>query len=381
MDFAWTDKHKAYRREITAVLEQALPPDWWETYAWDGPSSKPLMQFARGFARRLAEKDLVVRHWPRAYGGQDTEPWEHIILSEEMWSTGEPRSSLYLGSNWAGPAIMQFGTEAQKRKYLPAIASGEMFFCQGFSEPSAGSDLAAMRTSAERTNDGYVINGSKVWTSYAHSADMCFLLARVGGDRRSGVSCFLMPMDTPGIRLRTIRGMEEDDTHELFLTDVHLPDDARLGEEGRGWEIVTAALHYERVGAARYEFARRALDHAVAVLRQRGQFEDPIVQAKAASALALCEAARLITYEVIDRRVKNQPPTAVTSAARYAMGMSDQAVANFIATYLPDSLTETGDAMLMAHYKVGTVSTIVAGAAEVQLNLIARGQLQLPKGG
>ena len=381
MDFAWTEQQLAYRNRLADIVHRELPADWWENYAHDGPYPPKFMQFARRFAKVLAQEKLIVRHWPKEYGGIEADAWDHIIISEEMWSEGEPRSSLYMGSNWAGPAIMKFGTEEQKLKHLQDIANGEVLWCQGFSEPEAGSDLAALRTQAVRLPDGqYLINGRKIWTSYAHGADIMFLLARVDGVGRNGVTCFLVPTATPGLTRKTIPAMQSAyDFHECTFDNVKLPEQARLGEEGAGWEIVRYVLHNERVGLARYEYACRTLECAVALLKERGLFTSELVRAQAASCLAMIEAARLLAYAVIDARVHNLPPSAETSLARFAMIRSDQAVGNFVASFLPDALTEPGVGRLRAHYKTAITSGIAAGAAEIQLNLIASGYLQLPK--
>lgn len=382
MEFGWTSSQDAYRKQLTDILERELPSDWWENIAFDGPCHPELMEFARGFNRKLATEGLVVPHWPERYGGRDAEPWEHIITSEEMWSAGEPRSSLYMGTNWAGPAIMRFGTEEQKREHLLPLSRGEVLWCQGFSEPSAGTDLAALSTRATRTETGYRLNGSKVWTSYAKNADICFLLAKVdaAGTSKGAVTCFLLPLNTPGVQVRSIVGVHtKDDFNEVFLTDVDLPERARLGQEGRGWEIVTAIIHNERVGAARYEYARRTLDRAVMHLKQRGQFHGAVKE-EAGRALAACESARMLTYLVIDGRAKEREAGPDTFIARYAMIMSDHAVANFISSQLPDLLADPGDGMLRAFFGVAITSGVAAGAAEVQLNMISGRYLGLPRG-
>ena len=233
MDFAWTSEQKAYRKRLAEIVQRELPYDWWENYAHDGPYPPKFMQFARKFAKVLASENLIVRHWPKQYGGSDADAWDHIIISEEMWSEGEPRSSLYMGSNWAGPAIMKFGTEEQKLKHLQDIARGEVLWCQGFSEPEAGSDLASLRTKAVRLLDGhYVVSGRKIWTSYAHGADIMFVLARMEGVGKGGVTCFLVPVRSPGLSLRTIPAMQSAyDFHECTFDNVNLPETARLGEE------------------------------------------------------------------------------------------------------------------------------------------------------
>lgn len=380
MEFAWSDSEEAYRAELHEVLA-TLPDDWWDEYAPHGPSSPKLMDHARLFNARLAERDLIVRHWPKSYGGADASAWQQIIISEEMWSIGEPRSSLYLGTNWAGPAIMKFGTETQKQRYLQAIAAGELLWCQGFSEPEAGTDLGNMQTRAEPEGGDYVVNGSKIWTSYAARADIMFLLARVGGKGKGGVSCFIVPMDTPGIEIRPIPGVHsQHDFHEIFFTDARLPADALLGEEGNGWTIVQTIIHYERIGAGRYEKASRGLAHIVDVLRGRGDFDDPVVRADCAAALAMVEAARLQTYLVIDGRAKDRDPGAETYLARWAMIQADHAVANLTSTYLPDLLVDGADGHLRAQFNSAITAGIAAGAAEVQLNMISGRHLGLPRG-
>ncbi|MBB4615419.1 acyl-CoA dehydrogenase family protein [Novosphingobium taihuense] len=380
MDFAWDETDEAYRAELREVIAD-LPRDWWENYAPHGPASPQVMDNARGFNAELARRDLVVRHWPSAYGGQDADAWKQIVISEEMWSLGEPRSSLYLGANWAGPAIMKFGTEAQKQKYLRAIAEAKLLWCQGFSEPEAGTDLGNMKTRADPVPGGYVLNGSKVWTSYAARADIMFLLARIGGKGKGGVSCFLIPTDTPGIEIRPIRGVHSEwDFNEVFFSDAFVPSDALLGEEGNGWAIVQTIIHYERIGAARYEKSARGLDHLVGILKARGQWDDPVCRAECAAARSLVEAARLLTYRVIDGRAKQREPGAETYLARYAMIEADHAVANITSTWLPDLLIDGADGHARAQFNSAITAGIAAGAAEVQLNMVSGRHLGLPRG-
>jgi alkylation response protein AidB-like acyl-CoA dehydrogenase len=381
MEFGWTQEQNAYRERLRDFLAEQLPDDFLVTYARKGPGSHQMMSFARTFVPEMAKAGLLTRHWPVEYGGEDSSPWEHIILSEELWSSGEPRSSAYMGTNFIGPAIMKFGTPEQKEFHLGKIARGEILWCQGFSEPSAGSDLASLRTSAEPTAGGYLINGSKIWTSYAHSADFCFLLARTEGGSHGGITVFMLDMKTPGILIRPINSLAgEGDLHEVFFDNVFAPDEARLGEEGKGWHIVRTALHGERVGAARYEFARRAVHRAVAYLKADGRFDDPIVQMRAAETLAIAEATRVLVYKVIDHRVKGLPPTADTSIARFAIMQSDIAALNFIVEFAPEAAMEEADPYLFLMFEKARSVGIAAGASEVQLNLIARDHLQLPQG-
>ena len=385
MEFSWSAEEQIYRDELREFIRSSLPTDWWQKYAYDGAANPKLMEFARGFGPTLAAKGHVVSHWPKAYGGRDASPWEQIILNEEVWSEGEPRSSLYMGANFVGPIIMMYGTEEQKQLHLNNIAQGKALWCQGFSEPEAGSDLAALRTRAERLQDGggYVINGRKIWTSYVHSADWMLLLARVSASGREGITCFLLRINTPGLAFKTIKAVQAaHDIHETVFDNVRVDESARLGEEGKGWEIVTAALHFERIGQTHYENSSRGLHHAVDVLKKSERFHDSIVQAEAATCLAMLEAARLLVYKVIDQRARKHPPSAYTSVARIAMVRACHAVANFISSHLPEALTEGNgmDGRLQFVFKAAITTGIGAGAAEVQLNLISGRYLGLPKG-
>jgi alkylation response protein AidB-like acyl-CoA dehydrogenase len=193
MEFAWSEQHRNYRERIRQALDELLPDDWDETYVPQSYASDAQIAFSREFCPQLAERGLLVSHWPKEYGGENSEVWEQFILAEEMKAAGEPRGPQYMNVNWIGYALMKFGSPAQKEQHLQPLAKGEVIWCQGFSEPSAGTDLAALRTRAERKGDHYVINGSKIWTSYARRADWCFLLARTG-DSRKEISIFLLPV-------------------------------------------------------------------------------------------------------------------------------------------------------------------------------------------
>ena len=160
------------------------------------------VEAVKAFCAALGEGGFLTPHWPKAYGGREASPWEQLIISEETWSVGEPRGGQYMNTNWIGPALMAYGTPEQQAEHLPPITRGEVNWCQGFSEPDAGSDLAALRCRAVRDGDTYVVNGEKIWTSYAHAAEYCFLLVRTDPDspKREGITILLVPMDTAGHR-------------------------------------------------------------------------------------------------------------------------------------------------------------------------------------
>ncbi len=379
MDFAWSAQEAALRERLRALLRRELPSDW-EAVTRHGPASPEQTAFSLEFCPKLAAAGLLVPHWPREWGGRDAPPWEHFILGEELWAAGEPRGAQYMNVNYIGPTIMRFGTPAQKDRFLPDMAAGRAIWCQGFSEPSAGSDLAALRTQAEPRGDAYVINGSKVWTSYAGLARHCFLLARTGGPGKSGIGIFLVPMDTPGIVVRAIPSLVgEGDIHEVFFTDVVVPASARLGADVQAWPIIRYALSLERVGIARYAFARRVLDRMVAELRSRGHFDDPLVKARAGQALAACEAARQLVYRVVDQRARGLPPSADANLARVAVVAAENAVADFGLDELGDAFAGATHPLFMQHHERAITAGIASGAAEIQLNLVASEALQLPR--
>jgi alkylation response protein AidB-like acyl-CoA dehydrogenase len=333
------------------------------------------------FCPKLASAGLLVPHWPREFGGRAADPWAHFILGEELWAVGEPRGGQYMNVNWIGPTIMAYGTEEQKERYLPEMAAGSVLWCQGFSEPSSGSDLASLRTRAELHDDHYVINGSKIWTSYASLAQHCFLLARTGGgDRKKGISILLISMAAPGIKVRSIPSLLGDgDIHEVFFDNVIVPRDAVLGEPGQAWQIITYALANERVGIARYEFSRRALDSMVAALKNSNAFNDSSVQAAAGQALAACEAARLLVYRVVDQRARGLPPTAESSLARWATVVADHAVSNFALEHMPESFSDEDNLAAPMHHERAIAAGIASGAAEIQLGIVAYDHLHLPR--
>ncbi|MCU1458750.1 MAG: acyl-CoA dehydrogenase [Actinomycetia bacterium] len=377
MEFGWSDDARALRRDIQRFLDSSLP-DWWGTPG-TGLGSIRHSEYSKEFAPKLAARGWLTPHWPREYGGADGEPWQHFILGEELWLRGEPRGPQYMNVNWIGPAIIAFGTESQRNQYLPRIAGGDVLWCQGFSEPEAGTDLASLRTRADRDGDDYVINGQKVWTSYANVADYCFLLARTGSteDRHRGISVFLVPMDAPGVEVREIDAILEGHAfHELFFTDVRVPESARLGEENAGWDIVRHALAYERVGIPRYCRAAMQLDQLAEWARENGRLTDPAVQEQMAGGRALCEAARLLVYRVVDERAKNTHVSSNVHVARAAMVLAERAVGDLGLAVMGGYAVASP---IDSQYVDSVAAGLAAGTYEVQLNLIARTVLELER--
>lgn len=375
MDFDWTPEQLEFRATVRRFLAEHLPANW-EAIA-HGPASEVQSEFADKFCRKLAEAGLLVPHWPARWGGRDADAWTAFILAEEMWMAGEPRGGQYMNVNWIGPTLMRFGSEEQQQRYIVPMARGETIWCQGFSEPEAGSDLASLRTRADKHGSVYRINGQKIWTSYAGYADTCFLLARTSPGK-SGISIFLVPMDTPGITVREIPSViGEGDIHEVFFDNVEVPESAMLGAEGQAWEISRASLALERVGIPRFALASTSLARAIAQLKREGRFGVGAIE-QAARAHAACEAARLYNYSIIDQRAHNLPTGAEANAARYATVMAERLVSEFVVEHVPEALAG-GDPPLQAHHQRGIVAGIASGAAEIQLNIIATDFLKLPR--
>lgn len=378
MEFGWTPEQEQHREHLRALLAKELPADW-DSIAVHGPGSDAQTEFSKSFCKKLAEENLLIPHWPKEFGGQDMAAWEQFILGEELWAAGEPRGPQYMNVNWIGPVMLRYGNEAQKAEYLPQIAAGTVIWCQGFSEPSAGSDLASLRTKAEKVDGGYLVNGAKIWTSYARLATHCFLLARTSSAGKGAIVILLLDMKSPGVQVKQIPALiGEGDIHEVFFTDVFVPEENRLGEEGQAWEIITFALQNERIGIPRYAFSRRILDRAAAKLKEDGRFENPVVKDRLGRAAAYCEAARMMVYRVVHQRATKAPPDAYGNLARWAIIQADQAVNDFMTEFMPEGLLGD-DQMQIAHHQRAIAAGIASGAAEIQLDLAARQYLNLPR--
>jgi alkylation response protein AidB-like acyl-CoA dehydrogenase len=380
MNFDWTEDEAAFRAAVRKAIDDHMSPEW-------GPndfelSTPELKQACVDFCRALAADGLLTPNWPREYGGRDASPWEQVIVSEEMHGAHEPRGPQYMNVNWIGPAIMRYGSDEQRSEHLPRISSGEAFWCQGFSEPDAGSDLAAMRTRAVRDGDEFVINGQKIWTSYANSADHCFLLAKTNVDvpAREGISCLIVPMDTPGIEVRDIDNIAgEHIIHEVFFRDVRVPVSALLGEENQGWGIVLSSLANERIGIARFELSARTLEHAVDVAwKGRDHAPDQRELVAAGRSFALNEAARILNYVAVQERAADTGgPRPAAAISRVATITSLKDVAAVSADLVgQDALIDRKiDEQLASAVVIG----IAAGSLEMQLNNVARLSLALPR--
>jgi alkylation response protein AidB-like acyl-CoA dehydrogenase len=261
----------------------------------------------------LAEAGYVAPHWPRPWG-LDADPVQQLLIDDELARAGVRRPSNPIGIGWAGPTILHGGTPEQQARYLPGLLSGEEIWCQLFSEPGAGSDLADLGTRAVRDGDEYVVNGQKIWTSGARQARFGILIARTNPEvpKHSGVSYFICPMDLPGIEIRPIRQMTGDaDFNEVFFTDVRLPAENMVGSENGGWALAKVTLGNERVslsgGGALWGMGPTAGD-LIDVVRRRGGCTDPVMRQRLAALHAESEVLRLIRLRTLTARVRGEPP-------------------------------------------------------------------------
>jgi len=262
---------KAFRHEVRAWIEETLPADL------RGWSTRPPFERGMWWHRQLFGKGWIAPAWPKAYGGMEASLNEQIVLKEELARAGAPEISAQ-GTNHIGPILMAFGTEAQKARFLPPILSGDEVWCQGYSGPGAGSDLASLRTKGTVEGDEIVVNGHKIWTTWAHHADWMFALVRSDPDapkKQAGISFLLIDLKTPGIDIRPIRTIVGDDEFaEVFLDDVRVPMENLVGGLHDGWRVANALLAHERLGTANPQLLFDALERVKKIARATGAWDE-----------------------------------------------------------------------------------------------------------
>src|SRR3990170_7846160 len=268
MDYRFTPEQESFREDVKKFLRAELPKDQEQG---EEAGSDHEWQFARAFQKKLAARNWLVPHWPKQYGGSDMGIMEQVIMREEMAYHRAPIPDIF-GVNMLGPVLMLYGTEEQKRQHLPGISSGDVTWCQGYSEPASGSDLASLQMRAVQDGDDFVINGQKIWTSQAHYADWIFVLARTDPDapKHRGISYFLVDMKTPGITVRPLINMaNQRGFNEVFFEDVRVPRTGLLGELNRGWYMATTTLDFERSNVSTSAGMRRTLEDLTAYCREK----------------------------------------------------------------------------------------------------------------
>lgn len=392
MEFQFTAEDQQFRQEVRAFIKA----NWGEGGSGGGGEVDDLEthQRTRAFEKRLAERGWLTMAWPNEYGGQGASHIRQMIFREECAYFGAPGSGGQ-GINMIGPCIMVHGTEDQKQRFLPPIASAEVMWCQGFSEPGSGSDLASLQTRATLDGDDYVINGQKIWTSGAQFADYIHVLARTDPDapKHRGITYFLLDMKSPGISVRPIVQMHgRSGFNETFFDNVRVPRSNVLGEANRGWYAAATTLDFERSGVSVFAAGKKLLEELTDFCRDTTiggvrLAEKPGVRAQLAELAIEHEVGRLIAYRVSWMQGAGKIPNYEASMSKlYGSELRQrlaQAGVNMMGLY--GGLWEGTrwaplDAKLQVSYVGSVSSTIAAGTSEVQRNIMATRGLGLPRG-
>jgi alkylation response protein AidB-like acyl-CoA dehydrogenase len=394
MDLGLSPAEEAFRDELRTWLDAHCPRDLARTRHTLGrdEQARALIQWQR----RLHAAGYVGLHWPVAHGGRGATVVEQAIFYEEMARVGAPELANAVGLDMAGPAIMVHGTEAQKRLHLPRILSAEHIFCQGFSEPDAGSDLAAVRTRAERRGGAYVVTGQKVWTSFAHYANWCTVLARTdpGATRHRGLTYFLVDMRSPGFSARPLRQMSGDaEFNEIHLDGVEVPADGVLGRENEGWAVAITTLMFER--GPRTLTRQLALRQGLAELLElarthvrggRRAAEDPVIRQRLAQLYIDAETLRYANLRILTRLAKGEPAGPEGSASKLFFSETWQKVAELAlemegpyAVLGPGSDRAVAEGRWQYRALRSRGNTIQGGTSEIMRNILAERVLGLPR--
>jgi alkylation response protein AidB-like acyl-CoA dehydrogenase len=394
MDFEYTAEQDKFREELRTFLAENLTDEWRGIY---GSNAHDTVQLTRDICVALAQKGWLTLSWPKEFGGGDGDLWSQMVLREEMWGHGEPRGPQYMNLNYIGPMIMQFGTDEQKSRFLPPMAAGAVIWTQGFSEPGAGSDLAALRTRADDQGDHFVVNGQKIWNSYANSpADWCLLLVRTDNQasKHRGISVLLVDMTAPGITVRPIRSMGGlGEINEIFFEDVVVPKENLLGPQDGGWPLIMTGLSFERTGIATHGRSlttiKKLIDYVRTAERDgRKLRDDPQIRAKIADLYCRYRAARLISYRVTSMVEAGKEPLAEASMAWIHGGQATQDAARVGMEIVGwDGLLREGepgapiDGAMEREWIEMIPMSIGAGTVDIQRSIVAQRGLGLPKAG
>lgn len=392
MDFEDSTEEAQFRSRLRSWLGETLPTLFWPEPA-DLLARVPFWRQWQGLQRAA---DFAGLHWPKEYGGAAADPIIRAIYAEELDRAGAPQRLNTIGEDFAGPTIIQFGTDAQKSRYLEPILSGDEIWCQLFSEPDAGSDLASLRTRATQVEGGWRITGHKIWTSRAHVAAHAILLARTGGGpRHKGITYFLLPMDSTGITVRPLQHMLGDpEFNEVFLDEVFVPDDLVVGKVDDGWKVAMATLSFERVAIATGRVnTQQALYDIVDLVRRTegtdGQSlgEDPLTRQKVADLYGRALMHHLTSQRILTSASAGAPPGPESSIGKLFFCALVEDLADF-ALSLHDmggqfEVDESDQAerdrwVRLAYQARGTA--IAGGTTFIQRNIVSERVLDMPRG-
>ena len=395
MKFSDAPEEAAFRVEVRSFIEQELDDDVrrgkgiWSSF----DTRRDAGRSTKGWRKKLADRAWTAPAWPKEYGGAGMSIMQQFIFNEEMALSRAPRTGGGIALGMAGPTIMLYGTDEQKQRLLPPILSGDQVWCQGFSEPESGSDLASLQTRAVRDGDDYVLNGQKIWTSVAQHAQWMILMARTDPDapKHKGISYFILDMETPGITIRPlINLLGSAGFNEVFFDNVRVPKDNLLGEENRGWYIGTTTLDFERSMIASttqlvltvtdlVDWAREHIDSPQCTLTR-----NPGLRYELADRAVEAQVARLMSYRVISMQNNGLIPNHEASVAKLYSSELEQRIAltalktvGLYGQLIGDESTLSNSVARMYLYAVAV--TIGGGTSEIQRNIIAMRGLGMPR--
>ena len=391
MDFEFSERDEAFRKEVRGWLEANLPDDLRGTAFAASRADRDAVQRLRAWQKTMYEAGYVGMDWPREFGGRGATLVEQIILFQEMARAESPQLVNRGGVSMLGPTLMKFGTPAQQKRFLKNILTADELWCQGFSEPNAGSDLANLQTRAVREGDHFVVNGQKVWTSMAHLADWCFLLVRTdpAAPKHKGISFLLVDMRTPGITVRPLRQITgEAEFNEVFFDNVRVPAENLVHKLNEGWTVALTTLAYERdlLTFIRHISLRNALHRLVRMTKARGRAADPVLRQKIAGLWIGEQALQLNAYRSLTKILRGGQPGPEGSTSKLFWSQLDQELALTATEVLgPYSQIAEGspwavDGGQWEFYELlARGSGIRAGTSEILRNILAERVLGLAK--
>jgi alkylation response protein AidB-like acyl-CoA dehydrogenase len=401
MDVRYPPEADQYREKVQAFLAEHLPVGWKGLGGLEGEEYK---QFVAEWRRTLYEHRYLAVSWPKEYGGAGLSPLEQVILAEEFTKAGVPPGGFsdVFGIQMLGNTLLQWGTDEQKRHFLPRILSGEDLWCQGYSEPDAGSDLGGLACRATLDGDEWVINGQKIWTSGGHISNWIFVLCRTDSDapKHRGITFLLCPMDQPGIEVRPIKMISGDsEFNEVFFTGARTAKDNVVGGVNNGWAVAMTLLGFERgEGATTLALEFEAeLDRLLALAKERGKSDDPVIRQRLAWCYSKVEIMRYLGYRVLTSFLAGRPLGPESSITKVYWSEYHQAATELAVDILGlDALAPTGrrpgswtraddvgapnsSASWSTVLLTARAETIYAGTSQVQRNILGEMVLGLPK--
>ncbi len=382
MDFRLDHAQSAFQREVLGFIDSGLPTGWDADFA----SLEAGLAVERDVMKRLAARNWLALPWPKEFGGLGASPVQQLIFNEQMAYHRVP-GTVNMGVAWVGPVVMLYGTAQQKADYLGGIATGEQLWCTLYSEPGAGSDLAAMQTRAVRDGDDYVINGQKIWTTFGHYADWGWLACRTNPDvpKHKGLSTFAVHMKSPGITVRPLTNMAgTHEFNEIFFEDVRVPAANMVGEENRGWYHVAVGLDFERSSIGATSSARRHVDDLVTSLRARTAPSAPAVRHRLAECAIAVQVLRNMAYNIATEQERTgiAPTREAQMAKLFGAELQQKVAATGLQIFGMEGQAALAGAAAGSHqYSLlrSVANTIEGGTSEIQRTVIATRGLGLPR--